>query len=235
MITLQTGKPINIALPYLYRYMDKEFIDLFFDKGILRISSYKKFKGYPDEIRGNKSEGSGAFNTVSKEGTQFLLMTGVGTNEYMFCTSLIQSDSIKEQFGVNSCFKITKPLEFSAAMTNSIVGSTQAFLGFCNYQDNRIVQKQIHDFSINEFTDEKGSFIIGGQKMNQRTNEIIGNGLDLLYLKENKYQSQAEFRFVWSINTKFFEMHEYLDIECKEAIQFCERINVPATETKTIK
>ena len=60
--------------------------------------------------------------------------------------------------------------------------------------------------------------------MNQRSNEIIGNGIDLLFLKENKYQTQAEFRFVWSINTKFHTMKEHLDVECGEAIEFCERI-----------
>jgi hypothetical protein len=229
MITLQTGKPINIALPYLYKYMDEEFIDLFFNKGILRISSFKKFREYPDEIRGDKREGSGAFNTKTKEGSQFLLMTDVGRSEYMFSTSLILDDSIKTQFKTNSCFKIIKPLEFSAAITNSLAGSTQAFLGFCNYQDNRILQKQIDDFSINEFTDDKGNFIIGGPKMNQRTNEIIGNGIDLLYLKENKYQSQAEFRFVWSINTKYFSMYEHLDIECKEAVDFCEKVDTIST------
>ena len=181
MLTIQTGKPINIALPVIYRYMDKKFIDLFFDKGILRISSFKKFKQYPDEIRGDKSEGGGSFETISKEGTQFILMTDVGQREYVLCTSLFQSEDIKKQFGVDSWFKIIKPLEFSAAISNSINGFTQAFLGFCNYQEYRIIKKQIHDFSMKEFTDEKGEFIIGGPNMSKRNNEIMENGIDLMF------------------------------------------------------
>jgi len=204
--------------------MDEKYIDLFFEQGTLRISSFKKFIQYPDEIRGDKSEGSGTYETNSNEGLQYLLLTNTGSNAYMFCTSLIASGEIKSQFEVNSYFRINNPLEFSAAILNAIAGSTQAFLGFCNYQDHRIVKKQIEGFSVHDFTDEKGELIIGGQMMNQRNNEIMGNGIDLMFLKENKYQSQAEFRFVWTINNQFYEMHEYLDIECKEAVQFCERV-----------
>ncbi len=224
MITVQTGKPTNIALPHLYKYMDEEFIDLFFEKGIIRLGSFNKFKDYPDEIRGDKNEGAGAFRTLSKEGDQFLLMTELGQSEYMFCTSLMNDESIKVQFNVNGSFKINKPLEFSLAISNAIVGSTQAFLGFCNYQDVRIIHNRISDFSLNEFMMLDGSLIVGGPKMNQRSNEIIGNGIDLLFLKENKYQTQAEFRFIWSVNKKFYIMKDHLDVECGEAIEFCERI-----------
>jgi len=223
MITVQTAKPINLSLPITYRYMDQRFIDQFFENGILRISSFRKYKTYPDEIRGDKSEGGGSYETKTKEGTQFLLMTNTGESEYMLCSSLIQNEDLKKKFSVNSYFKIIKPLEFSAAISNSIPGCTQSFLGFCNYQDYRIIKKKIHDFSINEFTDEKGSIIIGGPKMSQRTNEIMENGIELMFLKESKYQTQAEFRFIWSINSQFYRIKEHFDIECKEAIQFCEK------------
>ena len=60
--------------------------------------------------------------------------------------------------------------------------------------------------------------------MNQRINQLVGNGADLMFLKEKKYQYQAEYRFIWSINNQFHPIREFIDIECKEAIQFCERI-----------
>lgn len=44
------------------------------------------------------------------------------------------------------------------------------------------------------------------------------------FIEENKYQDQVEYRFIWTINSQFYPMKEYIDIECKEAIQFCERI-----------
>ncbi|WNB17858.1 hypothetical protein [Marivirga arenosa] len=225
MINLQIGKPLNIKFPIVYRYMDKQFIDLFFDEGKLRISSFDKFRKYPDEIRGDKSEGGGSITGKSdKEGFTFHLMTRVGKNGYMLSTSLLHSQSIMDEFETDGVFRIKDPINFAAAISNSILGNDQVFVGFCNYQDGRIIEKEIKGLSAKDFTNEEGNFIIGGPGMAKRTNEMIGNGIDLMYLKDNKYQVQSEFRFVWTIRNQFFEMNEFLDIECKEAIQYCERI-----------
>ena len=53
--------------------------------------------------------------------------------------------------------------------------------------------------------------------------QIDSNGTDLMFLKEKKYQAQSEFRFIWTINTKFFDMEKWIDVKCPEAIQYCER------------
>jgi len=72
MINLQTGKPVDIILPNVYRYTNKQFVDLFFEKGIIRLSSFAKFRSYPDEIRGDKHEGGGGVTGKSgKVGFQF--------------------------------------------------------------------------------------------------------------------------------------------------------------------
>lgn len=224
MITLPIAKPLNIKLPSIYRYMDEEFIDLFFEKGILRISSFDKFRKYPDEIRGDKSEGGGMINaTNDNKKFNFNLVTTVGENGYMLSTSLIDSQNIKNEFKTSGVFKIKDPVNFAIAISNSILGNDQIFVGFCNYQDNRIIEKEIKDLSINDFTDNNGNYIIGGPGMTKRMNEMIGNGIDLMYLKDKKYQIQSEFRFIWTIKKEFYEIHEYLDIECKEAIKFCEK------------
>jgi hypothetical protein len=97
MISLQTGKPLDIYLPNVYRYMDKEYVNLFFEQGILRISSFKKFKEYPDEIRGDKKEGSGSVTgTSDTSGFQFHVMSNTGSDAYMLCGSIIESDNIKK-------------------------------------------------------------------------------------------------------------------------------------------
>ncbi|WP_421762836.1 hypothetical protein [Ekhidna sp.] len=121
-------------------------------------------------------------------------------------------------------FRIKDSLNFAAAVSNSLSGNDQVFIGFCNYLDGRIIEKEINGLSINDSTNEQGNLIIGGPGMAKRTNQMIGNGIDLMFLKDNKYQIQSEFRFVWTIKKQFFDMHEYLDIDCKEAIQYCEEI-----------
>jgi hypothetical protein len=128
------------------------------------------------------------------------------------------------EFNTDDCFRIKDPLGFSFAVANAIPGFSQAIQGLCNYQNVRLIDKPIDDMSVNDFTNENGELIIGGPKMFQRLGEMTGDGSDLMLLKEKKYQNQAEYRFIWKVSTQFFEIQEFFDVECKEAIQFCERI-----------
>ncbi|HUC79304.1 MAG TPA: hypothetical protein VMR70_00255 [Flavisolibacter sp.] len=205
--------------------MNKEYIDLFFEKGILRISSFKKFKEYPDEIRGDKNEGSGSVTgTSDTSGFQFHVMSNTGSNAYLLCGSIIESDALKETFKTYTCFRIVKPLDFSVAVSNAMLGFMRSYQGFCNYREHRMIKKLIPGLDINDFTGPEGTIVIGGQKGNQRTNEIMGDGIDLMFLKEKKYQDQCEYRFIWTINSQFYPMAEHIDIQCREAVQFCEKI-----------
>lgn len=224
MITLQTVKPANVKLPNLYRYLETEYIDSFFEKGMLRFGSFLKFRTYPDEIRGDKSEGTGAMVSKTQEGMTLVGSTEAGMDAYILCTSVIESEELMKEFKTNGSFRIKDPLGFSLAVANAIPGFSQAVQGFCNYQDLRLVNKEMPGMSTKEFTDEQGHLIIGGGLLN-RLGGMTGDGTDLMFLKEKKYQKQAEYRFFWRIDSKFFKLQEYADIECKEAIQFCERID----------
>lgn len=224
MAQVQTPHPSCFFMPYAYRYMDKHHIDLFFDKGLLRISSFTKFIRYPDEIRGDRHEGNGVYQAVSNEGLQFNVITNAANTGYIFCTSLVASEQLKTEFQVNSYFKINDVLGFSDAIANAIENCYQPVLGFCNYQQYRIIKKKIEGFSQNDFLDESGNFIITGPKMLQRANQMTGNAVELLFLKENTYQYQSEFRFLWTLNIKTHDMEEHLDITCGEAVKYCERI-----------
>jgi hypothetical protein len=225
MINLQTGTPLDLTLPHVYKYMDSKYMDEFFEEGKLRIGSFKYYRQFPDEVRGDKNEGSGTVQGKGEQGGfSFNVMTQQGTSSYMFCTSVLESDSLKEHFETDNVFRINNPLEFAVSISRVIPGVSHISLGLCNYRDHRLIAKTIKGLSINDFTDEKGHMIIGGPQMNKRTNQILGNGLDLMYLKEKKYQTQCEFRIVWTLNSNFFETNDHIDIICKEAIQFCEKI-----------
>ena len=223
-INLQSAKLISISLPTVYRYMDSKYVELFFKEGILRISSFDRYRKYPDEIRGDTDEGGGTYETKSKEGTQNLIMTNTGSNSYMLCGSLLYDNDIKKTFDVNSGIKIKDTVSFCNAILNAIPGTNEAFLGFCAYQDFKVVSKSITPFSDKDDMSNEGTITIGGPNFNKRVNETIGNGIDLMFLKDRKYQYQSEFRFVWKIDGRYFNQQEFIDIECREAIQFCERL-----------
>lgn len=223
IVTVQSTKPVNVLLPCVYRYMDKKFVDLFFDEGILRISSYNRFRTYPDEVRGDPNEAKGTYSTKTKEGNRFNVMTAGGSSEYMLSASLFENDILKNEFKVDTLIKITDPINFFAAISNAIVGFHQGFIGFCNYQDIGIVEKKVEDFSIKEFENENGELMIGNEAMHKRMEQMVGSNIDLFFLKRKKYQSQVEFRFVWQINSQYYPIHEYIDVNCKEALQYCEK------------
>jgi hypothetical protein len=224
MITVQVVKPANILLPQVYRYMKQQFIDLFFEKGLLRLSSINIFKQYPTERGGDKNEGNGAFISNTAEGMQVVGVTATGDDAYIFCTSIIESQQLMNKFEADGYFKIKDSLGFSAAIANSIPGFSQSIQGFCNYQDLRQVHKSMPGMSTKDFTNASGELIIGGGML-QRLGEMAGDGTDLMFLKERfPYQEEAEYRFVWKINKQFFQLRDEIDIDCKEAVQFCEKV-----------
>lgn len=224
MITLQTVKPSNVMLPDVYRYLDKKYADLFFDQGVMRLSSFARFQRYPDEIRGDASEGKGAIQSKSEDGFQVVGVTETGNDAYILCTSVLETKELMEEFHTDGYFRVKDTLGFSVAISNSIPGFSQAVQGFCNYRDFRLIDKPIADMSVDDFTDDEGQLIIGGPKMLQRLSEMVGDGSELMFLKERKYQKQAEYRFIWRINSQFYKAQDFIDVECREAIQFCERI-----------
>lgn len=223
-LNLPVSKPLHLKLPVVYRYLDPEFVDLFFNKGILRISSFEHFREYPDEIRGDKSEGGGSVHGRNeKEKFSYVLMTQVGSNGYMMSASLVDSDELRSEFETEECFRIHDPINFAAAISNALLGVAQLYVGFCNYQDRRTIEKTTEGISKDDLSDGNGNLIIGGPGMAKIHSNLIGNGTDLMFLKEKKYQTQSEFRFIWTINTKFFDMNKWIDVKCPEAIQYCER------------
>src|SRR5690606_17415293 len=149
---------------------------------------FDRFRKYPDEVRGDFDEGGGAYETFSNEGTQNLIMTNTSSGSYMLCGSLFHDENVQQKFQVDSGIQIKDTIGFSNAILNAIPGTIEAFLGYCIYKDFRIVSKLITPFSDKDDLSPEGTVIIGGPNFNRRINETIGNGIDLMFLKDRKYQ-----------------------------------------------
>jgi len=213
-ITFQTGKNITVRFPVLYKYLEQEYIDEFFSGGKLRISSFKKFQSYDDEIRGDKNEGSGMV-LRNENGSHVGVYAFSGLNEYLLSTSLILSDVLKEKF-CKSYFQIHDPLAFSIAVSNALVGCIEAKMGFCDYLETRSIFRS--DGVENTDPEKKAT------PTQEHFNKVMQDTRELMFVKSIEYQYQAEYRFVWSIDTRFFELYDHVDIICKEAIQYCTKI-----------
>ena len=211
---------IQPFVPMVFRYLESEWVDAFFDKGNLRLSSFKKFHKHQDEQRGDNKEGSNMIVGMGKE-KHFSAMTSNGHDAFVLSTSLTYNDKMYEDFNVDSCFVIEKPLEFMDAIIKVIPDFIGLNFGPCLYQPNKIIKRNIPGFDLDSMKsdDDPNSNDMG--KMFNVINQV--GGLEVLFTKTNDYSDQHEYRMLW--HTYMNSMPEHIDLNVPEAVQFCRRIN----------
>mgnify|MGYP001252774856 CR=1 FL=1 len=157
---------------------------------------------------------------------QFIVQTDDYDNSYMLSTSMFLDEGIMAKFNCDGCFQITDPLNFSIAISNSIPGFLQSLQGFCNYHDERLIATEFDSVDDFMFRNQKGDFVIGDANWREKVGKIAQTGFEKLFIKENKYREQAEYRFVWLIDSAHHEMYDYMDLNCREAVKFCRAIKL---------
>ena len=211
--------PVQLYTPPLYRYLNEQYVDMFFDLGLLRISSFEQFKKHKDEARLDKDEGiANLTGTCSDKNTKVVIRYGVA-NSFVFCSSFEQSKDIADMFGTNSCFEIFSPIDFMIKIGESLEKNNyplrRILYGFCNYKQTREIHKNISQKDmekIHPLTDIGEIFRLG--------NKIAQD--ELFFLKSKDFIRQSEYRMVWDINSN--NIPEYIDIYVPEAVQFCRKI-----------
>ena len=146
-------------------------------------------------------------------------VVGVGSNAYSLCTSTIYSNELKQKFNCDGAFLIKDSQSFGLAIANRLNGFLEGMQGHCIYQEKRSTKKEIERLSLDEMkiAPDKPEPDMG--KMFNKINEA--NSIESFFMKPLSYQYQSEYRFVWLVNG---ETLDYYEVECNEALQFCERI-----------
>jgi hypothetical protein len=220
MITAQIARQYHFLIPQVYRYMDNKYIDDFFNTGRLRLSSFKIYQNYEDPEKGDKGEGWNiAIATSKKENHTMYAVVGVGSNAYSFCTSTIYSEELKQKFNCDGAFLIKDSQSFGLAISNRLNGFLEGLQGHCIYQAERSTKKEIESLSLDDMKIAPDKPEIDMNKMFSKINEA--NSIDSFFMKPIRFQYQSEYRFIWIVNG---DTSEYYEVECKEAIQFCEKI-----------
>ncbi len=220
MITAQIAKQYHFLLPSVYRYMDKKYINKFFKTGKLRLSSFNTYKKYDNQVKGDKSEGMNiAVATSKKDNKTMFAVVGVGSNAYSLCASTIHSKGLMKKFDSDGVFRIKDSQSFGIAIANKMTGFVEGLQGHCVYVNERRTNKEIENLSLDEMKISPDKKELDFGKLHQKVNEI--NSIDSFFMKPKKYQYQSEYRFIWLVQGN---KNDFLEIECKEAIQFCEKI-----------
>jgi len=213
---LPPSPPLNAFIPMVVRYLEKEFVDLFFEKGILRLSSFRKFHNHLDEQRGDKKEGNNIIVGQSKTQTVFSAINH-GNDAFVLSTSLVNSKSLMGELNYNSGFVIEDPLKFIQLVGNKLSDLKGLLFGPCLYQENKMLKRKIQDFSMDSLKNEDGLPGIDMNKLFALSNQAGGN--DVFFSKTYEYLNQHEFRFLWFVWSN--GVSDFIDIECPEARECC--------------
>lgn len=194
----------------LYRYLDKKYVDAFFDDGSLRLSCFSAFWRHNDAERCDRQEGNVISVYLTQEnGGQTILAKGVyGQNAYVLCTSIVCDEDLMKVFGCNSYMTINNPEQFASVIKESIPSCYESFGASCIYQEQRIIQKDIGYIRVED----------------NELREYLTAQLDrkAFFIKSKSYSHQNEFRFIWSTKES---ISNYIEIKVPEARKFCSCIN----------
>lgn len=218
-IAVQLLKEWRIRRPYVYRYMQKEFVDLFFEQGILRLSSFSSFSKHSDEERLDAQEGRGVVTNIDHAGTGQTVMAAIGQGHetYVLCGAMKKTSELLSAFSVDSGFRINDTTSFGCAIANAIPGFRGGLEGACIYVDKRVVSRKAGPVDIESMRISPEGKELDMGKMFAAISNIAGD--DLFFLKQKIFEHQCEYRLIWSAANA----QDYIDISCPEAREFCTR------------
>ena len=211
-----------IRQPYVYRYLEKEYVDAFFEDGKLRISSFRRFAAHKDEARMDTQEGKGLVSHQHRIGAGQNISGWItyGENAYVLCGASRHDRDIMKAFPkADSGFRINDTIRFADCIANHIPGFIGGSEGPCIYLPHRIVHRNLGHVDETTLHADGAPGSIDVSKMLGFLNHVDGG--DMCYLKHRDYGYQSEYRFIWNTRQK---TENYYDIEVPEARDFCTRI-----------
>src|ERR1700760_523368 len=96
-VALQFLRPWDVIVPSVIRYLEDVYVDAFFERGSLRLSSFRRFRQYTDEQRGDAGEGSITMEIINPESRHGVVAFN-GQEAYVLCGSTIQSTEVMRAF-----------------------------------------------------------------------------------------------------------------------------------------
>lgn len=220
MVTVAfSTKQWHIVLPEVFRYMDREHVDKFFSRGVIRLKLLNEFRKHPDEQRRDEEEGNFVARHTNEKGSQLIWIdpVGIGGNAYVLCGST--RPDLHAKFG-EACFRIRETSEFAVTIAAAIPQFKEGVQGSCIYTDN-IAMDSNRGSGIASFIPEGGGFQLGGPHQADALQAMRRE--PKFYFKKRKiFSGEEEYRFVWIMTGN---IGPFIDVVCPSAVQFCERVS----------
>lgn len=114
----------------------------------------------------------------------------------------------------DAVIEIFDPFGLLSEIVNEIPGSINAMIGPCIYAERRILQSMNRAPDLTSLGDGNGNLVL--DKVIEETDKI--SGPKVYFLKETKYEVQAEYRMIWETQRK---VEEPLIVTINEPERFC--------------
>ena len=130
----------------IYRYMNNEYILKFFETGELRIPSFKQCRINEDDTRRDTNDG--IHIDTDTEGLGLFVNKKIDT--YVLSCSTEKNKKFQEDFSVDGCLEITKPIEFFKIICSKmdIKNPSETDMGKVRYTDNPNDDEKLVHFSL---------------------------------------------------------------------------------------
>lgn len=212
---------VQDVVPSIYRFMDKKYVDRFFENGELRLSTYRRTRQLEDANR--RDEGEGNNWLFGGDGRRRLeAKTEVGSNAYLLCSSLSRNHVKPDGTAYNSCLFIEDPTRFFEIITDKLMQEepslSAALRGPCVYNDKNIVKKIEESMMANLFNLPDEQVVSSLMYM---TNFVGGN--QAYFTKDMENAWEAEYRMLWLLDKNIDEEHRTIFVP--EARDICSSIS----------
>jgi hypothetical protein len=223
---LQIGASWTLQSPRVFRYLDQEHIDRFFETGELRLSSFAQFSEHEDEER--KDQEGWTINIGLYEASdgpdknvRVYNVSGAGADAYVLCGSLVESSDLLSAFRSTGYFVIEDPWGFATAVQRCIPGFVGGMQGHCIYSPRgRQIYRRLHVSVIDLM--ERHRTHDGKTSMDVLPEiEAALSGPERLFHKTVRLRHQAEYRILWGTSSA---VEPHLFVTCPEAREFCARV-----------
>ncbi len=208
----------HVCTPTTFRFLPSEYVGQFLADGSLRLSSFSRFKQHRDEQRLDTTEGKTSFVHRTQQGAGQTLFARAdhGCNAYVLCATIRYDRELMTAFGCDSYIRINNSTEFGVKVGRHIPGLMGGAEGFCLYQDNKIIERDLGYIDVTQFTDPSAPT----QSNRERLDGFINDQMKHypFFLKHSSYSHQLEYRVLWFTSSP---VQDFLDIKVPEAIPFC--------------
>jgi hypothetical protein len=212
--------------PRLFRYLDQQHIDAFFDTGELRISSFELFLTHEDEQRYDQEGrtiniGRYIDQADTTQSVHVYDVSASGADAYVMCASVVESRELMGIFGVDGYFAIEDPWRFAAAIQQVVPAFTTGLQGHCMYSPRgREIYRHLDISAVDLMEQHKNADGTISMDVIPVIERAL-SGPERLFHKPTRYSLQAEYRILWGTTG---DVEPHLVITCPEARQYCTRI-----------